>query len=84
MTIIIDSKSLKSDKRISVSIEDTLFLLFKISDWRARSLIRDAIKHGEIVNSSDARLFILKLIVKPSILTAYNKKHEIQLDIEDF
>jgi hypothetical protein len=84
MSIIIDSKSWKSDKRISVSIEDVLFDLFLASTWRARDLIRDAIKHGEIVNSSDARIFILMQIVKPSILTAYNKKHEIQLDIEDF
>lgn len=83
MNIIIDSKSLKTDKRISVSIDNTLFTLFTLSDWRARDLIRDAIKHGEINNSRQARLYILKVIVKPSLIAKFNKQSEVQLDIED-
>ena len=86
--MLIDAKNPKG-KRINVSIDDTLYALFKIQCEKSRNknpaqIIKSKIKKGTILNSLSARTFIILQIAKPSLVDQFIfEREEYQTDIED-
>ena len=85
--MLIDGKN-KQGKRINLSIDDTLFSLFKIQcdneNKSARQIIKERIKTGDAFNSKTIREFLLFEIAKPSLVNKYlGIGEEHQTDIED-
>ena len=86
--MLIDAKNPKG-KRINVSVDDTLYALFKIQCEKSRNksptqIIKTGIKKGSIRNSLSARTFIILEIAKPSLVNQFiEQRQEYQMDIED-
>jgi len=86
--VLIDGKN-KQGKRINLSIDDTLYGLFKIQcengNKDARQIIKERIKNGEALNSKTIREYLLLEIARPSLVNKYlGIGDEYQTDIEDF
>ena len=86
--MLIDAKN-PNGKRINVSIDDTLYALFKIQCEKGRNknpaqLIKAGIKKGSIRNSLSARTFVILEVAKPSLVNQFIfEREEYQTDIED-
>ena len=86
--MLVDAKD-PTGKRVNVSLDDTLYGLFKIQCEKSRNknpaqIIKNGIKNGSIFNSLSARTFVILEIAKPSLVNQFiYEREEYQTDIED-
>lgn len=64
-------------QKTSISLDDEIISYLEVSNVDYKSIIKTEALQGKIVNSRDALRRVLRLIVKPSLVSR-------QTDIEDF